>query len=132
MNKFSTKFEMDCVVYVLKLYCSFLFYLNDAFDYNIIERTNPFPLHCVFLGCSASFLFISYNNHSYTTNATTRQDGFKKFVRCGDRVAFVNKTFYTRLDLSCFSVTGSLPPLWVTKVYLPYPDPCLLTRGIAT
>ena len=36
--------------------------------------------------------------------------GFKKFVRCGDRVAFVNKTPYMRLYLCCFSVTGSLPP----------------------
>ena len=49
-------------------------------------------------------------DHSYTTNATMRQDGYKKFVRCGDRVAFVNKTPYMRLDLCCFSVTGSLPP----------------------
>ena len=33
-HKFSTKFGMDRVVYILKLYCSFLFYLNDAFNYD--------------------------------------------------------------------------------------------------
>ena len=40
----------------------------------IDERANSFPLHCVLLGCFASFLSRSYNDHSYTTNATTRQD----------------------------------------------------------
>lgn len=83
----------------------------------IIERTNPLPLHRVLLGCSTSFLSRSYNVHSYTTNATMTQDGFKKLVWCGDRIAFVIKRPYVRLDWCCFSVTGSLPPLWVTKVY---------------
>ena len=101
-------------------------------EQKIIERTNPFPLHCRLLGCSASFLSRSYNDHSYTTNATMRQDGFKKFIRCGDSVAFVNKTPYMRLDLCCFSITGSLPPLWVTKVYLPDPYPGLLAKGVTT
>ena len=86
----------------------------------IDERANSFLLHCVLLGCFASFLSTSHNDHSYTTNATMRQDGFKKFVRYGDRVAFVNKTRYMRLDLCCFSVAGRLPsPLWVAEVYLP-------------
>ena len=30
---------MDYVVYILKLYCSFLFYLNDAFNYDDHEKT---------------------------------------------------------------------------------------------
>ena len=88
----------------------------------IDERANSFPIHCVLLGCFVSFLSRSYNDHSYTTNATMRQDSFKKLVRCGNRsrVAFVNKTPYMRLDLCCFSVTGRLPfPLWVAEVYLP-------------
>ena len=83
----------------------------------IVERTNPLPLHRVLLGCSTSFLSRSYNVHSYTTNATMTQDGFTKPVWCGDRIAFVIKRPYVRLDWCCFSVTGSLPPLWVTKVY---------------
>ena len=41
----------------------------------IIDKwANSFRLHCVLLGCFASFLSRSYNDHSYTTNATMRQD----------------------------------------------------------
>ena len=58
-------------------------------------------------------------DHSYTTNATMRQDGLKKFFRRGDRVAIVNKTPYMRLDLCCFSVTGSLPPCGSLKSTCP-------------
>ena len=78
----------------------------------IIDKwANSFQLHCVLLGCFASFLSRSYNDHSYTTNATTRQDmASRNSSGVVHRVAFVNKTPYMRLDLCCFSVTGSLPP----------------------
>ena len=69
-----------------------------------------FRLHCVLLGCFASFLSRPYNDHSYTTNATMRQDMASR--NSSGVVTELLSSFspYMRLDLCSFSVTGSFPP----------------------
>ena len=79
----------------------------------IDERANSFPLHCVLLGCFASFLSRCYNDHSYTINATMRQDGFKK-ISSGVVTELLSSIRLLTWDLTCAAFLSQAP----------FPPPC--------
>ena len=88
----------------------------------IIDKwANSFRLHCVLLGCFASFLSRSYNDHSYTTNATMRQDMASR-NSSGVVTELLSSIRLLTWDLTCaaFLSQAPFPPLgrWTLPAWL--------------